>query len=368
MTPAAITSGPSAYWYLTRGTGTVALVLLTVSVVLGVAHVNRAQSERVPRFVLDAVHRTASLLAVVFTALHILTAVADSFAPISVGDAFIPFGGAYRPLWLGLGAVAFDLLLAVALTSILRARLSHPVWRATHWAAYLSWPVAVLHGLGTGSDTRFGWMIAIVGLCVVAVAVAATIRLVTGRSTAARVRVPALGAAIVLPFGLIVWLPSGPLAAGWARRSGTPAYLLSSATAPSAATTRSAERAASSLPASFALAVSGSAHDTMTPRGQTVVDLVLRPHGYGGASIRIRIVGRPLAGGGVQMTSSSVRLNDGPGAATYSGVVTALDGSRISAGLRAPDGARLELVARLRLNPDTGVVEGTVRAGAGAVR
>lgn len=237
VTPAALTAGPSAYWYLTRATGTVALVLLTVSVVLGIAHVNRVQSERVPRFVLDAVHRSASLLAVVFVALHVVTSVADSFAPIALSDAVIPFGGSYRPLWLGLGAVAFDLLIAVSLTSVLRARLGYRTWRATHWAAYLSWPVAVLHGLGTGSDTRFGWMLAIVGVCVVAVALAAAIRLFTGGAGAARIAMPALTSAVLLPLGLAVWLPSGPLAAGWARRAGTPADLLSAASASASAPT-----------------------------------------------------------------------------------------------------------------------------------
>ena len=101
------------YWYLTRASGTVSLILLTVAIVIGILAVGRVQSPRWPRFVIDGVHRSSSLLAVVFLAIHIVTAVLDSFAPISLLDAVVPFAGSYRPIWLGLGAAAFDLLLAV---------------------------------------------------------------------------------------------------------------------------------------------------------------------------------------------------------------------------------------------------------------
>src|SRR4029077_11914691 len=118
MTVSLASVGPSTYWYLTRSTGAVSLLLLPLSVVLGVAGVRRWSSPRWPRFVLDSLHRNVSLLAVAFLLAHILTAVLDSFAPISLTDAIIPFGGSYRPFWLGLGAIAFDLLLAVAITSM----------------------------------------------------------------------------------------------------------------------------------------------------------------------------------------------------------------------------------------------------------
>jgi methionine sulfoxide reductase heme-binding subunit len=154
MVAAAAAAGPSAYWYLTRGTGAVALILLTSSVALGVANVRRTHTEYVPRFVFDAVHRSASLLAVTFVVVHVPTSLLDGYAPIRVVDVVVPFASGYRPLWLGLGAVAFDLLIAVALTSVLRGRFGHRALRATHWLAYASWPVALLHGLGTGTDAK----------------------------------------------------------------------------------------------------------------------------------------------------------------------------------------------------------------------
>jgi methionine sulfoxide reductase heme-binding subunit len=220
------TVGPSAYWYLTRSSGIIALVLLTVSVVIGVLDVARVGGARWPRFVVDGVHRTASLLAVVFLAVHIATAVLDSFAPISLLDAFVPFTGTYRPIWLGLGALATDLLLAVALTSIARRRLGHRRWRAVHWLAYACWPLAVIHGFGTGSDVGAAWLEAINGACVLLVLGAVCARAAIGWPEQIRLRVAALGAAAAFAIALVVWLPIGPLGAHWARRSGTPASLL----------------------------------------------------------------------------------------------------------------------------------------------
>src|SRR5690349_9921838 len=110
------TSGPSPLWYLSRGTGAVALLLLTVSVVLGILDQRRWRPRGTPRFVLDALHRNVSLLVLALLALHIASSLIDSFAPIRLVDAFVPFASAYRPVWLGLGALAFDLLLAVAIT------------------------------------------------------------------------------------------------------------------------------------------------------------------------------------------------------------------------------------------------------------
>jgi methionine sulfoxide reductase heme-binding subunit len=223
---AAVTVGPSVYWYLTRASGTVALVLLTVSVVIGIAAIARLRAPGVPRFVVDGLHRTASLLAVVFLAVHIVTAVLDSFASISLLDAVIPFVGSYRPLWLGLGTVAFDLLLAVALTSMIRERLGHVTWRAVHWLSYAAWPVAVVHGLGTGSDVHQRWQQAITAGCILVVLAAVVGRAMIGWPDHLRVRVGALAMSAVFAGGLALWLPGGPLGRGWARRAGTPAPLL----------------------------------------------------------------------------------------------------------------------------------------------
>jgi methionine sulfoxide reductase heme-binding subunit len=121
-----------------------------------------------PRFVLAVLHRNLALLTVAFLVLHVATAVLDGYAGIRWIDTVVPFISAYEPFWLGLGVVAAELLLAMVVTSLLRARVGLRSWRAVHWAAYLSWPVAVIHGLGIGGqDSRTPWILTLTVACVV---------------------------------------------------------------------------------------------------------------------------------------------------------------------------------------------------------
>ena len=182
MTHLAASLGPSTYWYLSRATGAVALVLLTVSVVLGILGPLRVSGgRRWPRFAIDLMHRDASLLVIVLLVLHIATSVLDGFAPIGWLDGINPFSATYRPLWMGLGAFSFDLLLAIVVTSLLRVRLGYRSWRAVHWLAYLSWPVAVLHGLGTGTDVKTWWMLLLTFGSLAAVVSAVLVRVARSR-------------------------------------------------------------------------------------------------------------------------------------------------------------------------------------------
>ncbi len=152
--------------YATRATGVVALVLMTATVVLGVATAAGRPGPGLPRVVSAGLHRNLSLLVLGFVSLHVLTTVADSYTNIGLSSVIIPFNSDYRRLWLGLGTIAFDLLLAVALTSLLRDRLSYRAWRAVHWLAYACWPIALWHGLGTGTDAQLPWLLALDVLCV----------------------------------------------------------------------------------------------------------------------------------------------------------------------------------------------------------
>ncbi len=226
MTMLAASAGPSAYWYLTRSTGAVAMVLLTATVALGVVDVRRWASPSWPRFVVDGLHRTLALLTLAFLVAHILTAVLDSFAPIGLLDSVIPFAGSYRPFWLGLGAISFDLLVAVTVTSLLRRRLGHRAWRGVHWLSYACWPIALLHGFGTGSDVKSGWLLLLSLACLVVVLAAVLVRVADGWPRALRTRGLALAGTGAFALFIALWLPAGPLGSEWARRSGTPASLL----------------------------------------------------------------------------------------------------------------------------------------------
>ncbi|WP_105975562.1 ferric reductase-like transmembrane domain-containing protein [Streptomyces geranii] len=163
-------------WYANRATGAVCLILFTVVVLLGIAVRLRTKIPGLPRFGTVSLHRTLSLSATVFLVLHIAAAVIDGYVDITLLDAVVPFVSDYQPLWLGLGTVAFDLMLAVLVTSLLRARLGHRTWRAVHWLAYASWPIALVHGIGIGTDTGADWMTWLTVSCVAAVLAAFGIR------------------------------------------------------------------------------------------------------------------------------------------------------------------------------------------------
>jgi sulfoxide reductase heme-binding subunit YedZ len=153
---------------------------------------------------------------VAFVAVHIATSIVDPYAGIRVIDAFVPFVSVYRPVWIGLGAVALDLLLAVIATSLIRVRLGLRVWRAIHWAVYVIWPVAVVHALGSGSDVQSGILIIVVSICTALVIVAGGWRVLTADASG-RARVTFFAAGLAVMLGVTAWTLSGPLQTGWAR-------------------------------------------------------------------------------------------------------------------------------------------------------
>lgn len=212
-------AGPSPLWYATRAAGTASLVLLTATVAFGIAAAGRYAPQRIGRFEVSALHRNLSLMTLAFLTLHIVTAVADSFTHIGWLATVIPFASSYRPLWVGLGAVALDLLLAVSLTSAFRRRIGHRLWKAVHWAVYASWPVAMFHAAGTGTDTRLTAQLVLYGACLAAVLGAVWWRLARAGRAARRIRWWALPATALVPVLLAGFLAVGPLRPGWSHRA-----------------------------------------------------------------------------------------------------------------------------------------------------
>jgi sulfoxide reductase heme-binding subunit YedZ len=159
----------NALWYVGRGTGVVSLLLLTIVVALGIATRSGRAIFGLPRFAVATVHRTASLTAVVFLLIHVATLYFDPYAQLHLVDFVVPFTGAYRPFWLGLGTLGLDLIAALIVTSLLRHRVGRRTWRAVHWLAYLSWPVALTHALGNGTDSSTWWLRGIAWGCTMTV-------------------------------------------------------------------------------------------------------------------------------------------------------------------------------------------------------
>ena len=168
-------------WYTTRGAGAVSLILLSSVVVLGILSTLRVESPSWPRFLTTGLHRNIALMTLVFLALHVVTAVVDPFTHLGWTAALVPFSSYYRTFWLGLGAIAMELVAAIVLTSLVRGFLGHAAWRAVHWLTYAAWPVGVIHGLGTGTDSTSAWLLAITAGCVAAVGMSVFLRLASGR-------------------------------------------------------------------------------------------------------------------------------------------------------------------------------------------
>ena len=170
-------SGSTAFWYASRATGIVALLLLTAVFVLGILVNRQGRLPGLPRFPVTSLHRNFSLLAMAFIAVHVLTAVLDTYVSIPLAAGVIPFASGYERLWLSLGAISFDLMIAMIVTSLLRSHLNRVLWRAIHLLAYVSWPVAFVHSIGASKDLREGWLLFLTVGCALLVAGAAGFRL-----------------------------------------------------------------------------------------------------------------------------------------------------------------------------------------------
>ena len=355
---APFTSGSSLLWYSTRATGIVSLVLLTGTVMLGVIGTARAASVRWPRLVTAGLHKNLALTSVALVVVHVLTTVLHPYTAISLVAAFVPFSSPYRPLWLSLGAVAFDLLLAVIITSLLRDRLKHRSWHLVHLLVYVSWPVALWHGLGTGTDTRLAWVLGINVACVAAVGWAVWWRL--SLTDHALTRAAGLLTLAFLPLLTLVFVLFGPLQPGWARRAGTPVALLGSQSQAGSGSTRTA----------------GSGQSGQSGQASRLVNAPFRGHlsvaSPGPNQRTITITGRTVAtpaenfviilrgapsGGGVSLSGGTVRLGQQGTASGYSGPVVQLAGKELVAAVSGQSGRRQ---AQFTLTISGSVVTGTV--------
>jgi hypothetical protein len=362
LEPAAVVvTSTSPLWYTTRATGLIALILITLSVVLGLLTSVRFAPPSWPRFITVGLHRNMSLLVLAFTGLHILTTVTDSYAHINVLAAVIPFVSAYRPIWLGLGTAAFDLLVAVTVTSLLRVHIGHRVWRFVHWLAYLCWPAAIMHSLGTGTDTPQRWVLATTAACVAAVVAALAWRLAVGWPKHLLVRTAAAGGTVLALAACAAWVAAGPLKPGWARRSGTPASLLAGPGGGAAGQGATAAR----LPAvPFNAALSGRVSQNGGTTGGAVVTIQTVTTGSVQAVLDVVISGQADGSGGVTMSSSQVTFGPTAKPGQYTGQLVNLSGTSMTARVHDSAGHQLLLGIRLQGSNDGSTVTGTLQVAA----
>ena len=332
----------TALWYATRGTGVVALILFTVVVLLGILTRSGRTVPGLSGFVTAGLHRNASLVAASFLIIHIVTSILDPFAGIKWISAVVPFTSTYRPLWLGLGTVAFDLMLAIIITSLLRNRIGRRVWRSIHWFVYAMWPLAVVHSLGTGSDATQWWMLALVALCVAVVVLAAIWRLLVVSEKPVAVRSIAVAGVLIAPMALTAWAMIGPLAPHWAKRAGTPTTVLASSAAQKAqAAAKSANKKTTSTSNANVTVPSGNVNVTGTvhtlQQSSGLMAVVLDGTMSNGMSGQFRIVlrGQPAQGGGISLQDGMIYVAPSTGG-LWQGSVNGLNGGTITGTVTGP--------------------------------
>jgi predicted ferric reductase len=188
----ALTQAPSPLWYFARAAGLVSLLLLAATVALGLALTLRWRSPSWPTFVSEGLHRYLTTVLFVFLAIHVVTIWLDPFTKLSLVEVLVPFVSSYRPVWMALGICAFELTLALGLSVYIRNWIGYRAWRVAHYFTNLIFPLALVHGIGTGSDTRTWWGLAIYGVSAIPVGALAAARLVGGSAALAPVRETAI--------------------------------------------------------------------------------------------------------------------------------------------------------------------------------
>ncbi len=154
-------------WVAERAMGLTALILLSLATFLGAVVSAQWHSWRFPEVMAVSLHRNVALLSLVFVAVHVLTTIFDTYVSVPISNAFIPFIGTYEPLWVGLGAIAFDIFLVVLITSWLRARIAPRLWRWIHDLTYVCWAIATVHAVGGADERQLTLTVALVGAAVV---------------------------------------------------------------------------------------------------------------------------------------------------------------------------------------------------------
>jgi len=171
-------------WYAARAGGVLAYLLVSASVLAGILLAGKVRVPGLPRFAVEDVHRFLGILAGVFITVHVGSVALDSVVPFSLSQLVIPFTSGYRPLATGLGIVAVELLLALAVTNRLRSRLPYRVWRRAHYATLAVWLLATVHGILSGTDRHQTWLLALYAVTVTLVVGAGALRF--GRAPAPR--------------------------------------------------------------------------------------------------------------------------------------------------------------------------------------
>lgn len=334
----------SITWDVARTGGLLAFVLLTASVAIGLLLSLGWRSPTWTRFVTNEVHRFVTLLSLVFIGIHSLAVAIDPFVKLSPPEVLVPLLSSYRPIWVALGIIATYLMIAIYLSDRLRTRVGYAWWRRFHVLAFVAYVMALVHGIGTGSDTRALWGM---GLYITSVAVVGGllfVRLFPGAPRPSKPIAAALGMASVL--GVAAFAFVGPLAPGWSTRAGG---TVQGPTLTGAVATTSTAPSPSPTPtlADLGLATGAAMPFTAELRGSDDGSQLTLQGSITDGSARFQIQLAATADGG----AAGPLLLQSKSGVSCSGVVTSVDSTGLTAACQAPAGAysvRIDLAGSSR--------------------
>jgi sulfoxide reductase heme-binding subunit YedZ len=152
------------FWILARASGFTAYILLTLSVLAGLAVKSKPFGKAVKVASATDAHRFLALLGLGALAVHGFMLTLDQTIHLSFASLVIPGLAPYRPLWTGIGVLTAELMIVVYASFSLKKRIGHKNWRRLHWATYAIFLGATAHGLMAGTDSvrAFGVYVAAV--------------------------------------------------------------------------------------------------------------------------------------------------------------------------------------------------------------
>jgi len=162
LTQTLMGTDPKAYWYLSRGSAFVALGLLWISMLLGLLITDKIAKSWPGAPAAFAIHEYVSLLGLVFGAFHALILLGDHYINYQIAQILVPFGSInYHPVWVGVGQIGFYAWAIISATFYVRQLIGPKAWRLIHFASFFNFAVAMIHGLGAGTDHATIWAQAI---------------------------------------------------------------------------------------------------------------------------------------------------------------------------------------------------------------
>lgn len=307
-------------WDVARAGGFTAYLLLVLSVAVGLALTMHWQTLRWPRLINSELHNFLSLLALVFTGVHVLAVWIDPFTRFGWAEVFLPFVSHYRPVWMAFGIVALYLGIAIGISTWVRPWIGYKWWRRLHILTLLSFLLVTIHGITTGSDTRTWWGVLIYAGSILLVGTLLWLRLIEPANKQSRAHpVFAIGTLLIVLLGVFLTL-LGPLQPGWNATANN-----GNGSGGSSAVAASSQAQSSNLTPPFNATVQGTMTQSAPDSNGNITITIQTTLSQGATgNLRITLQGQPDGNGSISIASTNVVLSSSAQTPLYSGPLTTL--------------------------------------------